>query len=74
MGTLDTIVNPRAASQGFGSWKARRRGVRVLTMEGMGHGEWLVNDAAADSLVASVHALRQESMIIAAADDFELTW
>jgi len=74
VGTLDTIVNPRAASQGFGSWKARRRGVRVLTMEGMGHGEWLVNDAAADSLVASVHALRQESMIIAAADDFELTW
>mmetsp|Transcript_68491 Transcript_68491/g.135698 ORF Transcript_68491/g.135698 Transcript_68491/m.135698 type:complete len:137 (-) Transcript_68491:224-634(-) len=74
VGTLDSIINARAASQGFGSWKARLRGVRVLTMEGMSHGEWLVNEVAAKSLVASVHALRRESESIAAADDFKLTW
>ena len=74
VGTLDAIVDARAASQGFGSWQARLRGVRVLTMEGMSHGEWLVNDIAAQSLVASVHALRLESTSIAAADDFELMW
>jgi len=74
VGTLDTIINPRAASDGFGSWRARRRGVRVLSMEGMGHGEWLVNDAAADSLVAAVHALRLEAATVAAADGFQLTW
>lgn len=76
VGTLDTIVNPRAASQGFGSWKARLRGVRVLTMGGMGHGEWLINDAAGASLIASIHALRAEasSWNRATVNDFELVW
>ena len=74
VGSLDTIMSPRAASQGFGSWKARRKGVRVLTMEGMGHGGWLTSELAAESLVASIAALRIESASIAAADEFELTW
>ena len=73
-GTLDSIINARAVSMGFGSWKARLRGVRVLTLEGISHGEWLVNEVAADSLIASVHALRQEAASIAAAGNFELTW
>ena len=49
VGSLDTIITPRGASQGFGSWRARLKGVRVLTMEGVGHGGWLQpNEAAAD--------------------------
>ena len=43
-------------------------------MDGMGHGEWLVNEEAADSLVASIYALRVEAASIAAADEYELTW
>ena len=75
VGSLDTIITPTGASQGFGSWRARLKGVRVLTMEGVGHGGWLQpNEAAAEGLVAAVHALRQESSTIAAAGEFELTW
>ncbi len=59
---------------GFCSWQARLRGVRVLTMHGMGHGEWLINEAAADELLAAVHALRLEAAYIAAEEQFELTW
>ena len=36
VGSLDTIITPTGASQGFGSWRARLKGVRVLTMEGVG--------------------------------------
>ena len=74
VGSLDTIVDPIAARQGFGSWKARRKGVRVLTMEGMGHGGWLTSDPAAEKLSAAVAALRIESASTVAADEFELTW
>ena len=58
----------------FVLWQARLRGVRVLTMEGMGHGEWLINEAAADKLLAAVHALRLEATYIAAEETFELMW
>ena len=73
--SLDTIITPARASQGFGSWRARLKGVRVLTMEGIGHGGWLQpNEASTESLVAAVHALRQEAGSIAAAGEYELTW
>ena len=71
----DAIVPARHIGQVFGSWQARlRHGARVWRMPGMGHGEWLVNDAAADSLVAAVHALRLEAATVAAADGVQLTW
>mmetsp|Transcript_23334 Transcript_23334/g.43333 ORF Transcript_23334/g.43333 Transcript_23334/m.43333 type:complete len:1018 (+) Transcript_23334:108-3161(+) len=68
VGSADTIVKPDAARQGFGSWKARLRGVRVLTMPGSGHGYWLFNEAAGNQLVSAVQALRQEAESIRAAE------
>jgi len=68
VGSMDTIINPAAASTGFGTWQARLRGVRVLAMEGMGHGEWLVSEEGGAKLVASVQALRQEAADIGAAE------
>ena len=46
----------------------------ALGFGGMGHGGWLTSELAAESLVASIAALRIESASIAAADEFELTW
>ncbi|KAL3907302.1 MAG: hypothetical protein SGPRY_010218 [Prymnesium sp.] len=44
----------------FGTLGARLRGVRLLTMPGVGHGGWLQDEPAACQLVASILALRQE--------------
>lgn len=71
VGTEDTIVTPRAISQAFGSWQARLRGVRVLAMEGLGHGGWLLDDEVGDQLVASVHALRSEAASVGLAEAVE---
>ncbi|KAL1530452.1 hypothetical protein AB1Y20_001355 [Prymnesium parvum] len=68
VGTDDTIINPPRIAQAFGSWGARLRGVRVLTMPGVGHGGWLQDEGAACQLVAAVLALRQESASIGLAE------
>ena len=60
VGSTDAIVPPDRIAATFGSWRARLRGVRVLNMKGISHGEWLTNQTAADQLTASVLALRQE--------------
>ena len=67
VGTADSIVASASVRQVFGSWQARLRGVRVLSLPGCGHGEWLFNEHAAEELVAATRALRQEAATIGAA-------
>jgi len=69
VGELDAIVSQPAVLRGFGSWRARLRGVRVLDMRRMSHGEWLVNEQAGAKLVASVKALCLEAASIRAAEE-----
>eukprot|EP00966_Prymnesium_polylepis_P090553 2096968-Prymnesium_polylepis.1 len=68
VGACDTIIHPRRIAQAFGSWNARLRGVRVLTMADMGHGGWLQDETSSAVLAASILALRQESASIGAAE------
>ena len=61
VGMDDVVVAPAAVLRHYGSLQARLRGVRVLGMEGIGHGGWIdeskENRAA---LVVAVRTLRQD--------------
>lgn len=57
----DSIVPAANVQAIFGSWQARLRGVRVLSMPGIGHGGWLTDTRAGEELAAAVRALRKES-------------
>ena len=61
VGTSDSIVPSSSVRQSFGSWQARLRGVKVLTLEGSGHGEWLFSAEHGSRLSEAVRALRQEA-------------
>ena len=61
VGTSDSIVPSSSVRQSFGSWQARLRGARVITMEGCGHGEWLFDQGHGERLVAAAMDLRIES-------------
>ena len=67
VGTSDSIVPSSSVRQSFGSWQARLRGARVITMEGCGHGEWLFDQGHGERLVAAAKDLRHESARIGAA-------
>ena len=61
VGMDDIIVAPREIAERFGTWQSRLAGVRVLTMDGIGHGGWIEDDPAqGDRLVAAVRDLRRE--------------
>ena len=57
----DVIVDPVAIAKRFGSPQSRRAGVRVLSMDGIGHGGWISDSPAqGDRLVEAVRGLRRE--------------
>ena len=61
VGADDVVVAPDAIAERFGTWQARLAGVRVLRMEGIGHGGWIEDDPTqGDRLVAAVRSLRSE--------------
>lgn len=57
----DSIVPAVNVQTVFGSWQARLRGVRVLSLPGIGHGGWLTDFRAGAELATAVRALRKES-------------
>ena len=61
VGLDDVVVAPEAILRHYGSLQARLRGVRVLGMEGIGHGGW-IEDSKGNraALVAAVRTLRRD--------------
>ena len=61
VGMDDVVVAPEAILRHYGSLQARLRGVRVLSMEGIGHGGWIEDDKGnRAALVAAVRTLRRD--------------
>ena len=61
VGLDDVVVAPEAILRHYGSLQARLRGVRVLSMEGIGHGGWIEDDKGnRAALVAAVRTLRRD--------------
>ena len=61
VGTDDVIVAADEIAERFGTWQSRLAGVRVLRMEGIGHGGWIDDDPVqGDRLVEAVRNLRSE--------------
>ena len=58
----DSIVPAAKVQAVFGSWQAKLRGVRVLSMPGIGHGGWLTDTRAGQELAAAVRTLCKESL------------
>eukprot|EP00613_Pedinella_sp_CCMP2098_P074248 CAMPEP_0171916196 /NCGR_PEP_ID=MMETSP0993-20121228/14697_1 /TAXON_ID=483369 /ORGANISM="non described non described, Strain CCMP2098" /LENGTH=698 /DNA_ID=CAMNT_0012551545 /DNA_START=46 /DNA_END=2142 /DNA_ORIENTATION=+ len=63
----DTIVPGASVKGHFGSWQAALRGVRVLSLPGMGHGAWLADAPSLSRVAASIKGLRAEAAVISAA-------
>ena len=66
----DEIVPVNAIRDCASSWRARARGVQLLSLPGLGHGGWIVDSKAAKRIADRVRALHASSFRVPQLDQF----